>query len=252
MADFNLPNEIWCMIFSYLPLAPKKNATATCKLWSRLIREDRKLSGYILINWFKLEVALKTLQWKWSNWPALKTLELNTCELLEDSRKSVQNVIEKLLKYHCPPSLEAVLFKVDLTPLLQTKCQYPLRYQPFTNQIFGFGQELDSIQKWIDYESNIRALKKLKSVEYAAGATMGPGEPFERILAKLGFRPLKGSTRLPSVPSNDHCLLLIASPEFQNFRRHFDGSYSDQRPYLEPELVQLMDVDKFLDHADNR
>ena len=29
MADFYLPNEIWREIFSYLPLAPKKNATAT-------------------------------------------------------------------------------------------------------------------------------------------------------------------------------------------------------------------------------
>ena len=51
MADFNLPNEIWCKIFSYLPLAPKKNATATCRLWFRLIREDPKLSGYTLISW---------------------------------------------------------------------------------------------------------------------------------------------------------------------------------------------------------
>ena len=236
------------MIFSYLPLAPKKNATATCKLWSTLIREDPKLSGYILVNWFKMEVALQTLQWKWSNWPALKTLELNTCELLEDSRESIQNVIEKLLKYHCPPSLEAVLFKVDLTPLLQTKCQYPLRYQPYTNKIFGFGRELDSIQKWKYYESNIKALKKLKSVEYTACGTMGPGEPFERILAGLGFRPLKGSTRLPPVPSNDHCLELIASPEFQYFRRHFDGSHYD----LQQELVQLMDLEKFLDHGDDR
>ena len=68
MVDFNLPNEIWCMIFSYLPLEHKKNATATCKLWFRLIREDPKLSGYILISWNNMETALDTLQWNWSNW----------------------------------------------------------------------------------------------------------------------------------------------------------------------------------------
>ena len=119
-----------------------------------LIREDPKLSGYISISWHNMEKALEKIQWNWNNWPALKTLELKSHSLafVEDSRKAIQSVIEKLTLKDCPPSLEAVLFKVDLTPLLQTKCQYPLRYQPFTNQIFGFGQELDSIQKWIDYE----------------------------------------------------------------------------------------------------
>ena len=50
MPAFDLPNEIWCKIFSYLPFQPKKNATATCKLWFRLIREDPKISRYILIH----------------------------------------------------------------------------------------------------------------------------------------------------------------------------------------------------------
>ena len=96
MADFNLPNEIWCMIFSYLPLAPKKNATATCKLWSRLIREDSKLSGHISISWYNMKTALEKSQWNWSNWPALEIFELNKLEFIEDSRLSVRNVIYKL------------------------------------------------------------------------------------------------------------------------------------------------------------
>ena len=115
MADFSLPNEIWYMIFSYLPLAPKKNATVTCKLWYRLIREDPKLSGHILISWHNMETALDTLQWNWSSWPALKMLELNKFELVADLRDYVQNVIDKLsLKDHCPASLEEVLFDVNL------------------------------------------------------------------------------------------------------------------------------------------
>ena len=119
MADFNLPNEILCMIFTYLPLEPKKKATATCKLWSRLIREDPKLSGYISISWYNMKTAIATLQWNWENWPVLKTLKLKShsltavedFELLVDSKESIQNVIEKLsLKDHCSPSLEEVIF----------------------------------------------------------------------------------------------------------------------------------------------
>ena len=111
MADFNLPNEIWCQIFSYLPLEPKKNATATCKLWFSLIRQDPKLSGRILISMHNME----TLHWNWSNWPALKRLKFTKLELVKESRDSMQNVIEKLsLKDNCPASLKEVLFKVDL------------------------------------------------------------------------------------------------------------------------------------------
>ena len=157
MANFNLPNEIWCKIFSYLPLEPKKNATATCKLWLRLIREDQKLSGYILISWYNMEEALEKLQWNWNNWPALKTLELKSYPLLfvEDSREAVQNAIEKLSLKNCPASLEEVLFDVDLTPK-QTFGRLLLKYQRNTDQIFGLGQKLDSLQKWEDYESNIK------------------------------------------------------------------------------------------------
>ena len=127
----NLPNEIWCMIFSYLPLAPKKSATATCKLWYRLIRENSKLSGHILVSWYNMKTALETMQWNWSNWPGLKILELNRLKLVGDSRVSVQNVIEKLsLKDHCPPSLETVLFDVDLTPI-QSNGQSLLKYLPY-------------------------------------------------------------------------------------------------------------------------
>ena len=173
MANFNLPNEIWCKIFSYLPFEPKKNATATCKLWFRLIREDPKISGYILISCYNMEEALKTSEWHWSNWPALKTLELSNLEPIEDSRESIQNVMEKLsLKDHCPTSLEAVLFNVDLTPI-QTNGQSLLKYEPKTDEIIGLGQKLDSIQKWNEYESNMKALKSLKCI--MAGGTYHNG-----------------------------------------------------------------------------
>ena len=219
MDDFYIPNEIWCKIFSYLPFKPKKNATATCKLWSRLIREDTKLSGYILISCYNMEKAIKTLEWHWSNWPALKTLELINFEPVEDSRESIQNAIEKLsLKDHCPPSLEGVLFNVDLTPI-QTNGQILLKYQPNTDEIFGFGHKLDSIQKWNKYESKMKALKWLKFMRAGGRWAMGVQLP-PYILEKLEENDLP---------------LLIASQTFKTFRRLCDRlnfNQSDQSYYM--------------------
>ena len=247
MAGFSLPNEIWCMIFSYLPLAPKKNATATCKLWSRLIREDSKLSGHILISWYNMKTALETLQWNWSNWPALETFELNKLEFIEDSRFSVKNVIYKLsLKHHCPPRLKEVIFDMDLSPI-QTNCQSILKYQPYTNQIFGLGQELDSPQKWSEFDSKMKALKRLKSM----GFNNLPNSYPVRGIGPIG-RILKELEAL-TVQSGD-LLSLIASPDFQTYRlldiRHAGHS-------LDSDLVQYdleFDVwlDAFLNEFDRR
>ena len=213
MSDFSLPNEIWCKIFSYLPLAPKKNATVTCKLWFRLIREDPKLSGYILISWNIMETALETLQWNWSNWPALKTLEITTSyymlELVEDSRESIRNVIEKLsLKDHGPLNFEAVLFDVNLKPI-PTNGMSLLRYQLKTDEIFGLGERLDSIEKWNEYESSMKALKRLKSMRYTAGETKFGKVP-DHILANLAGTFYMVIREDPK--------LLKACPYFQIFR----------------------------------
>ena len=238
MSDFNLPNEIWCKIFSYLTLASKKNATATCKLWFRLIREDPNLSGYIVISWYNMEEALETLQWNWSNWPALKTFELNKLFLLEQNlvctRICIQSVIKKLsLKDQCPPSLEEVLFYVDLTPEIQTYGQSLLMWQPHTDQIFGFDENLDSIQKWNEYELNMNALKKLKSMGYRAGGTT---EAMRQLLQEgtLGEQTVAG---LEAALSND-LLLLNENPHFQRFRRicnncPLDLEYTELAEYLD-------------------
>ena len=233
MADFNLPNEIWCKIFSYLPLNSKKNATATCKLWSRLVREDPNLSGHILVSWYILGTVLETLQWNWSNWPALKTLELNKFELVH-SREAVLNIIKILSFRERAPNIEKVLFNVDLTPI-QTNGLSLLKYQPNTDQIFGLGQELDSIEKWNVYESNMKALKRLKSMGYS-----GSVEPLERILAKL---------EATSVPSNDLQLII------QKIRLIWEPLEPLQMAngyYLDPDLVQYMELDEFLDEIDLR
>ena len=163
MADFNLPNEIWCMIFSYLPLEPKKNVTATCKLWFRLIREDQKLSGFISISWSNLEKALEKFQWNWNNWPALKILELHKLESVEDSREAIQKVIKKLSLSDCK-GLELVLFDLGFDGPKDKLEQTLLQYLTFTDQIFGLGQKLDSDQKWETYESNMKLMRNIKSM----------------------------------------------------------------------------------------
>ena len=71
---FNLPTEIWCNIFWYLDKTSKKNSTATCQFWYEVIRNDRKLSGYIALDlekWPDLDIN-SILGGKW---PALETLE---------------------------------------------------------------------------------------------------------------------------------------------------------------------------------
>ena len=245
MADFNLPNEIWCMIFSYLPFEPKKNATATCKLWSRLIREDPNLSGHILVSWYNMGSALETLQWNWSNWPALKTLELNKFKLV-DSREAIQNIIKTLSLRKCPPNIEEVLFNVDLTQI-QTNGPSLLKYQPSTDQIFGLGQELNSIQKWNEYESNMKALKKIQEMDvclfsavdemeymrHMAGVKR-PGGTFDTMLAKLEATP---------DPSND--LLLLIQKIRRLWEQPVDGYFMDS------DLVQYMELDEFLDECDD-
>ena len=173
MEDFNLPNEIWCMIFSYLPLESKKNATVTCKLWFKLIREDQKLSGYVLISWHNMEKALDKFQWNWNNWPALKTIELNNLEWVKNSRESIQNVIKKLSLKDCTPRFHIVLFDMDVTPM-EIDGSSLLNYRPYTDQIFGFGRELDSIQKWKEYETRMQVLKDFKSLLFPTKISAGP------------------------------------------------------------------------------
>ena len=245
MADFNLPNEIWCKIFSYLPLKPKKNATATCKLWSRLIREDPNLSGHILVSWYNMKTALETLQWNWLNWPALKTLELNKFKLV-DSKEAIQNIIKTLSLRKCPPNIEEFLFNVDLTPI-QTNDQILLKYQPSTDQIFGLGQELVSIQKWNEYESNRKALIWLESLREPA-VWYWPTPP-PTAMVQLGQQIL---AELAQGPLNDP-LLLLASPAFLTFRRLGD-EYIGFQPHrhprpTDPEVVEYIDLDEFLDEC---
>ena len=218
--DFNLPHEIWCMIFSYLPFKSKKNATATCKLWFRLIRGNQKFSGYILISWHTMEKAIDKLQWNWdwNNWPALKTLELKSHPLaiVGDSRETIQCAIEKLSLKDSPKSLEEVLFDVDLT-LLKTHgwSRSLLKYQLSTDHVLGLGQKLDSMEKWKEYELNMKALKTLNSM----------GRGFKADGTDHGLLAASILAKMVDVSTSNDLLLLIASKDFRNLCDIIDYVY---------------------------
>ena len=84
---FNLPTEIWCNIFWYLDKTSKKNSTATCQFWYEVIRNDRKLSGYIALDlekWPDLDIN-SILGGKWL---ALEILEFKHSMAIANLKKS--------------------------------------------------------------------------------------------------------------------------------------------------------------------
>ena len=72
-------------------------------------------------------------------------------------------MIEKLSLNVCQ-SLELVLFDLgfDLNPWgywIHKSDRTLLHYLTYTDEIFGLGQELDSIEKWDTYESKMNVLR---------------------------------------------------------------------------------------------
>ena len=74
----SLPNEVWCILFSYLDKKSLRNATATCNHWFELIRNNSKFSGQICLpndGLLELKRKINYSQWIWTRWPVLQTLE---------------------------------------------------------------------------------------------------------------------------------------------------------------------------------
>ena len=73
-----LPREILCIIFSNLDKKSVKSATATCKLWFELIRNDSNLSSYICLKVIKpqqFDQRIQDLETSVAEWPVLKTIK---------------------------------------------------------------------------------------------------------------------------------------------------------------------------------
>jgi hypothetical protein len=72
-----LPREILCIIFSNLDKKSVKSATATCKLWFELIRNDSNLSSYICLKVIKpqqFDQRIQDLETAVAKWPVLKSI----------------------------------------------------------------------------------------------------------------------------------------------------------------------------------
>jgi len=73
-----LPREILCIIFSNLDKKSVKSATATCKLWFELIRNDSNLSSYICLKVIKpqqFDQRIQDLETSVAKWPVLKSIK---------------------------------------------------------------------------------------------------------------------------------------------------------------------------------
>ena len=70
----SLPNEVWCICFSYLDKKSLQNSTATCTHWFELIRNNSKFSGQICLpndGLKELKRKIDDAQWIWTRWPVL-------------------------------------------------------------------------------------------------------------------------------------------------------------------------------------
>ena len=79
MANFILPNEIWCHIFLYLDEKSLRTIASICKLFFELVRGNEKLSGCIILKSVPLNdlaIKIKNSEWIWERWPSLKTLKI--------------------------------------------------------------------------------------------------------------------------------------------------------------------------------
>ena len=80
----SLPNEVWCILFSFLDKKSLRNSTATCTHWFELIRNNSKFSGQICLpndGLKELKRKIDDSQWIWTRWPVLQTLEFGKCFL---------------------------------------------------------------------------------------------------------------------------------------------------------------------------
>ena len=71
-----LPLEIWKLIFSYMDFTLlQKIATLVCYEWLYIIRNDRFLSGHLLVS--KKGLNVPDINLVLQNWPALKAQYIN-------------------------------------------------------------------------------------------------------------------------------------------------------------------------------
>jgi hypothetical protein len=111
-----LPREILCIIFSYMDKKSVQNATATCKLWFKLIRNDSKLSSHVCFKAIKLkefDKRIQDLEISMARWPVLKTIKFcGHYPYFSVVDKLVQHTPKLVNSEDCPP-LEKIIVSVS-------------------------------------------------------------------------------------------------------------------------------------------
>jgi hypothetical protein len=111
-----LPREILCIIFSYLDKKSVQSATATCKLWFALIRNDSNLSSHVCFKAIKLkefDKRIQDLEISMARWPVLKTIKFcGHYPYFSVVKKLVQHTPKLVNSEDCPP-LEKIIVSVS-------------------------------------------------------------------------------------------------------------------------------------------
>ena len=115
--ECNLPNEIWCEVFSYLDEKSLKNITTTCKLWFGIIRGVEKFSGHVKMKFTDLEDLFKETRnskWLMERWPSMTVLEVSLGNLKARHYKKLYEMT-KLMKLKQPLGLCRNRFTTKVT-----------------------------------------------------------------------------------------------------------------------------------------
>ena len=142
----NLPNEIWCSVFSHLDEKSVRSALLTCKSWFELIRNDPNFSSHICLKDHSLKELLTKIEkseWNWERWPALKILELeldmSKAAGFEYRLKCPKQAMDlkKQINFKECLSLEKVVFPVhiDLTDFMVLNEDGSLPYPRYVGKV---------------------------------------------------------------------------------------------------------------------
>ena len=117
-----LNDEEWLKIFLYLDEEDKKSATMTCRGWFKLIRNDPKLSGYLMVH-FQLQkfgefssqfanyrdTRIPDVNALLNSWPALRKIKFSEGFLAEPREVAHLRDAMKQIDFDGSPKLEEVI-----------------------------------------------------------------------------------------------------------------------------------------------
>ena len=111
-----LPREMLCLIFLHLDKKSVQSATATCKFWFELIRNDSTLSSHVCFKVIKMQEfdkRIQDLEVSVARWPALKTIKFcGYYPYFSVVEKLVQHTTKIVNAQDCPP-LEKIIVSVS-------------------------------------------------------------------------------------------------------------------------------------------